>query len=448
MALIDLELPLSGGGGPTLSGGMQFKTAGSGLPNRITVQDDAVVAPAFVSSIGSIMIDPDGAHFWLSDYTGICTKYLLADASNTGITTPAGAMGIFAYDGSVFYAGDYSNEAVVEYNYDGTVSRSMDMSADPSYPRPMSVVRASASDLVWIVNYPSSIPAEYNFPAATATGRTLPSSADMIFARNGFLYSIDGNNVTKYDEATLTLQETWTFIQDNATWPGHTFPGYVLDFYVDSTDHPIVYNALAFWIDRLVVSPGASIGPDMVDKRLVYQQPQLGGSGLQDSNPTPGIAVNDKYAVFVSTTGAGANSFCAVVKNLFGTQRARWNKSFPQGGTIERIAVPGNYVGDKGSTYDLRKTKFYWSIDGGGSRTEFLPGDNLNIAVPSGGTLTFDVDMIEGDGQATNPPYIGGTAGEGPRVIYDDGTSGSFVATSCTGSASKVTGAFNMAPTA
>lgn len=54
----DDELPLSGAGGPALSGGMQYKAAGSGLPNRVTTQD--VLEIAFGRHVHVSGYRPDG----------------------------------------------------------------------------------------------------------------------------------------------------------------------------------------------------------------------------------------------------------------------------------------------------------------------------------------------------------------------------------------------------
>lgn len=109
-----------------------------------------------------------------------------------------------------------------------------------------------------------------------------------------------------------------------------------------------------------------------------------------------------------------------------GTQRARWAKTFtagtfPSGVTLKGVAVPGALGREQDATDDLRKARCYYSLDGGSTRTEFAPGQmNLAVAVASGATLTLDVDINTEAKPTQIPPWVGGAAGEGVSLVYDD----------------------------
>ena len=431
--LFDVELPLSGAGGPTLSGGARFLSAGGGLPNRITTQADVLIDNVMTTNYGGVIIDPTETFAWISNWgsgAGTITQYALASGTpGTSLAYPT--MGLFPFDNSLFYAADYTDNLIQELQWDGTLVSST------SFSQVSVVARVpGTTGKVWGITYPGGAATEVAIGGAP-TARTIAGVFFGIWATTGFIYLSDMVNIYKYDEPTLTLQDTWAVRQNSSSRPGDSgLAQYVNWFFIDSNNKPVLYEGLHGNIDRF-----ASVGgtPAPVDKRLVYSQPQLGGSGSffypGDNNivsPPIHYLANGKYAAFAVPWNNDASDYSHIsvlFKNLFGTQRARWtwNNATGQTATITRIVVPGNLADDRGSTYDLRKAHCFYSTDGGATRTPFMPGGTLSVPVINGSALTVDVDIVEGDGQATNPPYIGGDAGEGVHLVFSIPTGGAGI---------------------
>lgn len=95
--------------------------------------------------------------------------------------------------------------------------------------------------------------------------------------------------------------------------------------------------------------------------------------------------------------------------------RARWVFDLGAGATIHEVAVPGNLARRKNETVDSRLTRLYVAI-AAGARVEYEPGADL--ALPATGTVTLDLDLAVAADWVQ--PYIGGPAGEGPTVVYED----------------------------
>lgn len=413
-SLVDMELPLASA---TLSGGAQLIAASGSLPNRITTQNDVVIDNPF-SPYGGVMFDlTDPSKLWLSQWTPAgATQFNATTGIATGVVAAAtNAMGCQAFDSSHFYLADYGANLVREFSWSGTQTASMPVTS------PMSIARVpGTSGKIWVIAYSGGNAVEYAFPSGTPTGRSVSGSFNLLQAATGLIYLIDaGTGIRSYDEPTLTLQKTWAPNTDGSSWPGHIFAGSIPNFIVVA-GQPIMADHYHWNIDRLIANPGAATGAALVDKRLVYAQPQLGGAGLESSQ-WPSLATAGNLFAFV--TGVDGDAIAVRIKNLFGTQRARWSwtNHGTANATIMRVTVPGALCNDQGATYDLRKTRSYYSLDGGTTRTEFTSGSTLGAIVPLGFTLTIDVDVVEGSGQATNQPYIGGMAGEGLHVVYDNG---------------------------
>lgn len=425
-AFADDNLPLSGVGGPVLSGGMQYKAASGGLPNRVTTQDKFKINyPDGVNDYGGVMFDPNGGFFWIHSWnSGVSNpkQYSLATGLPTGVTAASAfGMGMWPHDTSVWYLADYSGSQIVELNWAGSVLRTC-----PCGFNPMNVCRVpGVANKVWAVQYPGGVLTEFNMSTGLATGRTIGTAAVFSFGTPGFLWYSDAVTIYKYAESTLTLVDQWTPLGDTSSDVGAYYPGYAQTFFVDSSNRPILMNGLHWNVDRFSAT-GSAVNPATFDRRMIYAQPQLFGSSVFKPGG-PCVTFFGNYAAYTSIDPSNlGNGLSVVVMNLLGTQRARWTKTFVGSTTLRRITVPGDLCNDRGPTFDLRKTSLYYSINGG-ARVNFTSGDDLAVPIVGGDVLTFDVDIVEGNGQATNAPFIGGTNGEGPHVIYD--TSGTAPST-------------------
>jgi hypothetical protein len=150
--------------------------------------------------------------------------------------------------------------------------------------------------------------------------------------------------------------------------------------------------------------------------------------------------------VIIATAGGGLPQRLRTTSFSL-ADRASWQLEFKTAATIKGFSIPGSLGRDQDLTTDERKITCFYSIDGG-TRVEFIPGQmNLDIAIVAGEIVRLDADFISTGTLGVNDPWIGGSAGEGPSVVYDgdpiDTVAPSVVSTSVSASLTTVTVIFS-----
>jgi len=106
--------------------------------------------------------------------------------------------------------------------------------------------------------------------------------------------------------------------------------------------------------------------------------------------------------------------------------RARFSKSFSSDAVIRSVAVPGcsdtlfgtsSFTTVGSGTFRASGIRTFLSTDGGNTRTELTQSDNISYNVSAGQTVTVDVDLMFYNAVV---PWIGGSSGSGPSIVYDD----------------------------
>ncbi len=403
-----------------LSGGMQLKAAGGGLPQRLTGQDDIVFEPR-VSSGGvqeGIIFDPDNLHFWVPKYntaSNNLVKYRISDcgAAQTITVATSTNMSLFRRaNGTSFFVAQHTANQYQEVRYsDGAILA--------TYASPVGaaivVETGTMANTAWVMPFAGGTVTEVTISTGLATGRTIVvAGLNSLYATANFIWiSTSAGIVRKYNESDLSIADTWTATSStNYSSISNVFGTYGYgSLIVDGSGRPIVVQGLYGSIERLKSTGGS--GTAMFDKRLFYgAQPQLRGTA---HSPTTSIlyrhfAFSDdgKYAVF-STLPTTTNNRQVRRVNI-GTQRARFAVPYATASTVKYITIPGLMGNHWDGTDDFRRTKFYYSTDGGSIRTEFSPGSELAVSVGAGGTLTVDVDINESEGKLFGPaPYVEGS---------------------------------------
>lgn len=137
---------------------------------------------------------------------------------------------------------------------------------------------------------------------------------------------------------------------------------------------------------------------------------------------TPIAFSPDGKWVAVCISGANNTQQQWMIQRI-GIQRSEWSKLFSTSCVLKNIAVPGCLGNDRDASFDDRKTKCYYSINGV-DFTEFTPGATLSLAIAAGTTLRVRADMDVAGKPTGTPPWVGGDAGEGPSLVYDTLVSG------------------------
>lgn len=101
--------------------------------------------------------------------------------------------------------------------------------------------------------------------------------------------------------------------------------------------------------------------------------------------------------------------------------RARWTlPSVAYSRTFRSFALPGSLSRNVNTTESRLGVRAYYSLDGGATRTEFDPGDDLaaGVAIPAGTALTLDADLTHH--HIEDLPWIADASGGGPVVVWEE----------------------------
>lgn len=404
----------------TLSGGAQLASSGGGLPARITTETNKVLEIFSSDNGGGVIFDPDNAHIWVTDNTTSLRKVAIADGSTaqTVVLASAGA-GLFRFDGLIFYV---STAGSVVYSVDFATGTPTSISC-PVSNQAKCIRVPGTTDLLWVkgggVSGSGQI-SEFTISTGVATGRTLGGAGSWdMWALGSSIYYTDGITIEKVAEADLASEETWTRLGQSFSSAGY---GDGLRAFTLDPDGKPLWRDNAGYVDRWTTA-GA------LDQRVLWNAPELGSTGESPSTRyyRPFLAFSDdgRYLAFRAYPAAADGNKAIHVVNVQ-DQRARFEWTPGAAVTLESFLIPGCFSNERGTVvgtaYDFRKIRFYYSLDGGGTPVEFTPGQpDLDVAISAVQTLTIDVDMNVWEKTPGPDPYVGGDAGEGITIIYDDG---------------------------
>lgn len=434
-------------GSGTLSGGARIAAAAGGLPQRLTVAADKHLANVGTGgSNGGVCFDPDGLHIWAASPTannirkirisdGAVITTFTNNASDGGartITTPQhvhrnGTLIYFANTGTGNYLGEINTATLVCRLYSQATLTApvhcFSAESGKAWARTTNSGNATYNEF--------SLSGTGDAATATATGRTVAGGyAGCIDGGGVYAYFATGSNYTRYK---LSDGTTTTLAAINSSLP--VLPGYF------SAARAIHWNPA---LGKLVVSDQAGSNNWMtinsaftaIDGR-VYGYSEFGGPVMALSSnilaPGPDFT-GDGLSMAFTTYEANANATVTASARVvtIGVQRWRAASTAPYARIIEAIAVPGQLANAQSSienepnnpsflqnVYDHRKTRCYYSLDGGSNRTEFVPGDPLSVSVPAGGTLTVDIDMTLSNDKLLGPrPWVATSDGLNAAIIH------------------------------
>jgi hypothetical protein len=273
------------------------------------------------------------------------------------------------------------------------------------------------------------------------TGRTQATMYDAVADNAGaFMFFTSGVVITRLnlsDSTTTTLVS----LGASATLPGYSpiWRGLVWDRELDQlvvwNNNPndwLRVNAAFTAMDARAFGFSELGGPLMLSSSTSYHRTAVAWNDA-----------NDKIAFLVpANTGVAANLNSIRVVNI-GVQRTRFKWTPAIAGRLERFSVPGDLANTSGKISDLpsspaflaahidhRKTKLFYSLDGG-ARTEYF-GKKLAVAITASTEIWLDVDFQLGvykDFDAR--PWVADDDAKGPWAVvdYDDTGSTTFVPT-------------------
>src|SRR5574343_349307 len=440
----------------TLSGGMRIAAAAGGLPQRLTVQDDLLLnkVGALGNGLGGVCLDPDGLHVWVSTYTvsNSVKKIRLSDgaviatftnnSSDGGARTITGPSGLYRRGTKIYFANVNTPYHLGEIDTQTMVCR-LYSNAVVTGPVHFASVESGKA---WVRATPSgnatysevTLSGTGDAAAVAATGRTVAGSYGVCSDGGGGEYGASAtyavfatsSTVTRFklsDGTTTTFAGTSNF-QQSAISTGVARGIYfdpilqrVVVANVNGSNEWIVLNAAFSGTEGRVWGPAEMGGPILV----------------QGSNYLPSlVSFSDDLSrcAFASWNIDTAPSETTSVRSInLATQRARWSWTPGRAAVVDSIVMPGLHGNARGAieqvppspsflsgVYDHRKTRFWYSFDGGANRTEFSHADQLSLAVGAAQTLTIDVDMRVGPDKPLGPrPWIADAGGtNGPVLLY------------------------------
>jgi hypothetical protein len=429
----------------TLSGGARLASAASGLPQRITTEADKIITDPNNDNwnYGGIAWDPDGLHVWISTYVGARAVKKIRVSDGVVVATvalPSGqaVMGLFRYSsGGVNYlyvGNDIANPMKVgEINMaTATVVQEVALTGAPG--NGSAVVRVPGIPKIWALEaYNGNTWREYNWPAATATGRTITASLLWATASGTLMRGLT-NTVEELIESTLAVNRSWVRVSNavHSADPDSYRVASTSDvrgLYCDAAGRPWVLTNHGS-VERYDAASN-NFGVRMFPPGLLQGSFGWFPAVQSSERRQPFMAISDngqRLAIYTADITRAVANTSLVVRNIHTAQRAMWTISAPGDVTIKGIDIPGALRNSIGApdiawsgayTLDWRTCRAWCTING--SATNFTPGTPLNLAALTGQEIRIEVDMtLLGTGNGP-PPWIGGDGGEGPRLWIDDG---------------------------
>lgn len=435
-----------------LSGGARLAAAGGGLPQRITTAADFAFAGGMLSYNNPVFAD-DGLSFWWTSFSGpaglYCTR--IADGALLASVGTAGSPMGLSVDRTAqrLYVAVYTTSHCREYDMAGNLTADLNLTG-VGWTNCAHVVRVpGTAGKIWARGYAAAnTVVEFSLTTGIATGRTIVSSVGIrsIYATTGYIWVVGGNGrVVKYDEPTLAVVYLWDPTGTSSDHGGDAgrYPADQGGLTVDSAGRPIVVR-LNGAVDRYSAIGGAGYTAE----RLIWgANPRLrdgvGGRSLIAflQNQPIAFSVDEAQIAFPTVDNAGAISEIRVRSTAAAV--STWSKVFATSAVISLIGIPGALRGDRGNdkasvAVDFRAALFAYRV-AAGAWVAFSPGAPLAIPIAAGQTLDVRATMNTFGQPPGNDPWIGGDAGEGITLVYEDTTAtGTHAATmgAFTGSAS------------
>lgn len=420
----------------TLSGGARIAAAGSGLPRRVTTQ--APVTYRVGHQYAGVIWDPDGAHVWVTNFSpSRIRKVNIATGTATDFSIAAGGfMGISRIPGNTthFFVCEYVSAGPPGKLHKvafatGAIAATYTMIAGR---RATSVAPSSDPDLVWFADLTSlSTVREYRLSTQTETGRSAPIGVNNIFgvvasSDGAYYYLTTASLVAKVNALTNALVTSWSLnssFQAGAAGTGDAA------YMQTRWSAPLSDGTVLTMTDRGTVDSPNYSGTTYAGvsgwKRIMTLWPEAGSPGIPFGIGSelrgPWLAEDDQgdYLAFL-TRGAPTSDNVSDGLRIMrrSTQRARWSQTFASPVTLKGIAVPGLYGGGMDGSADLRRGLVYYAVNGG-ARVAYSPGTPLDI--DSVTSVVVDADLSPNWLMPVGPaPYVGGDAGEGITLLYDD----------------------------
>lgn len=434
----------------TLSGGARLAAASDGLPQRITVALDVHQDNVIGVTTSGVVFDPDGLHLWacgpnsirkirISDGAIVTT---ITDNSSDGGTRLTTNPQHITRQGSSIYVALSTNAQVAVIDTNTLVCRIYGQSV-ATVAAPAHALSGEAGKL-WLKTPNNNSGSFVEFATSgsgdaatiTPTGRSIAALWDMCSpstSSDGFVYFVQsGNVVARYNLATSVSTSVSAVNSSYPRWPqyGAEWRGCTFD---PIRRRVVVWNngSSDWWGVNADTMAASSIeqyfghahfgGPTVLGGSSSYARQLVAWS---DDGARIAFAAPRKAA-----TGTALDSVRVV--NI-GPQRARWTWTAPGPCVVRRLFVPGDLANARSpieslpslpsfltATRDHRKTRIYYSTDGGANRTEYQ-GDRLALALAAGAQITFDIEFTLSPEKLLGPrPWVADSIGGGPSIYYD-----------------------------
>jgi hypothetical protein len=440
----------------TLSAGVQISDASGGDPQRITPIDRFITTNGTgTSGLGNnyntMFWDPDGVHLWTVD-NGL--KNIWKVNADTGVVAagpfvpPLGANAFCLARTSTGFWVSTQTTKMYKYDFSGVLQTTITLES--------AAARVAIPDgqetRAWVGSLHNMVSAirEVSLVTGLNTTRVLPGGAIHVGPACGpgaaapYLYTISNTlSVNRYLDSDITQVTTRalnvTDLPDEPdsdssshvlrgapvpdpldgncyVWHGSPNNGQVMGMTAEKVDFslPVATSfTRALW-------PGREMprGLDMLFADAGSATPQafiaLSIDGLR-------VAQMKRASVSPQTN-----------RHIYVYYRdgmsAQWSYQFEDAVTLDLIAVPGQLANERGTspmtgeTLDFRRTRCSYSLNGGGAWTSFTSGSpNLDQAITAGQTILVKVEFEPWMTPGCPNPYVGGDAGEGITLVWDDG---------------------------
>jgi hypothetical protein len=452
MAIVSVDLALASA---TLAGGARLASAGGGLPQRVTTEADGLLdtnalgqnnflqAIMFASDNSSDLIAATGSST-TKRYSGSGTSWAQVWNASTGLGR------------SIARRLDVANKIMIARQTAGVVWIEVDettgVPTNRTIPSSTSVqvfmVPGGTADRMWRHAGTALLTESVISTGLDSTRTIVPATGCLAAVASNWdgtpsIYVLESaTKITRYNESTLALMDTWLSAPANDFGP----PG--SDFgrsgiIVQSDGRLIVRSDNPFAIDRLPAVGGVDMHSNAGAERLIWGSHELGGpersnlSGGAQYLPGFDISPNGRWICWIASTAASVFQRAAVVRNIQ-NQTAEWTVPLTGQTTFVDLNLPGEHGnhygrfsayhnGHSGVLYDYRTTRPYYQrigLDGSPvflDHGAYIPPGGLSLVGAS--ALKIGVVFNRGLGKLTTAegPYIGGPFGEGPRLWLDDG---------------------------